>query len=309
MMLNEFNICIVIPVHNRKETTLACLRTLRAQGVMQWSTVIVVDDGSNDGTSYAILAAYSKTEVVVLKGDGDLWWAGGINLGMKYAVAQGADFIIWLNDDCTAEEYSLERLVNHSIERHVISVGQAWCPSGHYYGGHKKTLFGLKLLRCPEGEVLPCDSFGGNAVCIPRCVVDKIGFLDAELMPMVPADADYGLRATTAGITAEVLGDAKFLNQDNLTDEHQSWLLGDINPRQVWESFSSKRSSLSFKPQLYYRWRHWHLWGLVLYVFPYVKFLNIAFIRFVLPIKFLRRVYGKYSGAWRIHQFHDKCDG
>jgi hypothetical protein len=35
---------IVIPVHDRRDTTLACLREQRAQGVLTWAQVIVVDD-------------------------------------------------------------------------------------------------------------------------------------------------------------------------------------------------------------------------------------------------------------------------
>src|SRR5262249_15096224 len=47
---------IVMPVHNRRDTTVACLRELRAQGVLTWAHVIVVDDGSSGGTSKGVRA-------------------------------------------------------------------------------------------------------------------------------------------------------------------------------------------------------------------------------------------------------------
>ncbi len=63
---------IVTPVHNRKATTLQCLKSLSridAEGLD--IHVVVVDDGSTDGTGDAIRAEYPEVEVV--RGDGSLW--------------------------------------------------------------------------------------------------------------------------------------------------------------------------------------------------------------------------------------------
>jgi len=70
------NIYIIIPVHNRKSLTLACLKNLKTNGDLQKYQVIVVDDGSSDRTAEEVAENYP--EVTILKGDGNLWWTGAI---------------------------------------------------------------------------------------------------------------------------------------------------------------------------------------------------------------------------------------
>ncbi len=91
-------IYIVIPVYNRKELTRGCLESLQQQIFREFS-IIVVDDGSSDGTSEMIKDEHP--DVKLIHGDGTLWWAGSVNEGIRYAlsVCQPDDYILTLNDD------------------------------------------------------------------------------------------------------------------------------------------------------------------------------------------------------------------
>jgi GT2 family glycosyltransferase len=98
MLPKQPKVFVIIPVHNRKHFTYECLDSLTQQSYSNIS-IIVVDDGSTDGTSEMIARYFS--EVKVLHGDGYLWWTGAINFGIKEAlrIATHEDFILVINDD------------------------------------------------------------------------------------------------------------------------------------------------------------------------------------------------------------------
>ena len=109
MNIKKELIYIIIPVHNRKEITLKCLDILQKNGDLDIYYVIVVDDGSTDGTSEAIQSLYPN--ITILVGDGNLWWTGAIKKGMEYAYDKGAEYFIWLNDDCLVAKESINNLI------------------------------------------------------------------------------------------------------------------------------------------------------------------------------------------------------
>jgi N-acetylglucosaminyl-diphospho-decaprenol L-rhamnosyltransferase len=105
----SLHIYAVVPVHNRKALLKRFLTCMRQQTFRNF-TIIVVDDGSTDGTSALIQAKFS--EVHLLAGDGNLWWTGATNLGIRHALAQAQehDAILIINDDIEVDPGYLESL-------------------------------------------------------------------------------------------------------------------------------------------------------------------------------------------------------
>ena len=65
---------IVVPVHNALKHVELLLNHLKALNTQFPASVILVDDGSTDGTSDFVALHYP--EVRVVRGDGNLWWGG-----------------------------------------------------------------------------------------------------------------------------------------------------------------------------------------------------------------------------------------
>jgi GT2 family glycosyltransferase len=111
---------VVFPVHNRREITLQCLRSLsRIDSEGLDVHVIVVDDGSTDGTSEAIESEFPGVEII--KGDGNLWFTEGTNVGIRAALEHDPDYILTMNDDQVFDARFLKILVE-TAEKYPRSV-------------------------------------------------------------------------------------------------------------------------------------------------------------------------------------------
>ncbi|GAB3237688.1 hypothetical protein GCM10027346_29550 [Hymenobacter seoulensis] len=189
---------IVIPVFNRKEFTRACLESLRQQTAPDFK-IVVVDDGSTDGTGQMLRDEFP--EVLIEEGDGNLFWTAGVNLGIRRAMAEGATRVMTLNNDViTAPDFVAQMLA--SAERHptaVLGALELDVNTGKpVYGG--ETLDWRTNTRRDLLETLPSDQrqglhpvtyLPGRGLLIPRVVLDTIGLFDEKRLPHYLADFDY----------------------------------------------------------------------------------------------------------------------
>jgi GT2 family glycosyltransferase len=204
-ILNK-NVYIIIPVHNRKNLTLQCLEQLKNQNLLISCNVVLVDDGSTDGTKETVAEDYP--EVNLLLGDGNLWWTGAIVLGMEYAVENAAELIIWLNDDCILESQALKTLIEF-LETHPRSIAGAVCYAQETNMIEETGAQGRKRVTANPGEVVAVDEMSGYCVGIHIEVVKSVGFPNAKKFPHYYGDSAYILKATRSGFPAYILGDVK----------------------------------------------------------------------------------------------------
>ena len=192
------NIFVVIPVHNRKKFTKGCLDSLRKQ-IYNDFTTIVVDDGSTDGTNEMLKAEYP--EVVLIEGDGNLWWTAATNLGIKYALDHGADYVMTLNDDTIAPAEFIERMVYWAKQKPNAVLGAldlAYDTKEPIYGGeiegwifdNQKFLLDYIPKENRKG-IHEVSVFPGRGCWIPRATFEKIGLFDEKTFPHYMADFDF----------------------------------------------------------------------------------------------------------------------
>ncbi len=97
----------IIPNWNGQDYLTACIDSLLKQTTEH--TIIVVENGSVD-KSDEILAGYGK-KIVVLKQQINLGFAGGVNVGIKYAIENNYDFVALFNNDAIADKDWLREML------------------------------------------------------------------------------------------------------------------------------------------------------------------------------------------------------
>jgi GT2 family glycosyltransferase len=207
-------IAVIITCFNRRQKTVACVDSVLAQSAWREAGIefFITDDGSKDGTSEALLQRCPKLRL--LKGNGCLFWNGGMRLAWAAALKEDYDFFLWLNDDTFLYPDALrEMLETHARSMRTsgkagIVVGSTHDENGHTsYGGELQMsrLRPLTLVQLdPTTEIQECDTFNGNCVLVSRAAAEVLGNLDPGFAHAM-GDTDYGLRAKKAGIPMWVM--------------------------------------------------------------------------------------------------------
>ncbi len=294
--MDKENIYIIIPVHNRKAITLMCLETLKNNGDLEQYQIVIVDDGSTDGTSQAITEQYPN--VIILPGDGNLWWTGAMKLGMEYAHQQNADYIIWLNDDCNVPSRMINALLSFANNHFKGIIGGQGInknsPHNILFGGKIKTWQGYRFHQAISNEILPCDLLSGNIVCFPRSLIDDIGYPNPNVTPHYGGDSLYLIRAIKAGYSLYVDGRYNIYDiSSNSPLYPHDWLLGHGDPLQLLKLAFNPNSGLSWRVWLVLNWEAYQYWGIIMFLKKYISLLLITVLRFI-PIKIRRRFFSFY---------------
>jgi GT2 family glycosyltransferase len=248
-------VAVVIPVHNDRERTLRCLESL-ARIDYAAHTPVIVDDGSRDGTAAAV--AQRHPHATVLRGNGNLWWAGATNLGVRHALENGYDFVLTLNNDTQVDPSFLTYLVNAAPVNPRTIVGarinflrrpsRIWALGATMRWRDGKIFHLLEQgqeetaphLRHPE--LRPVETLTGCGALIPVDCFRETGYYDARRFPQYHADAEFVLRAAKHGWRALVHTRAVVYNDA----EHTA---ADSTTRLV-EQLLSRRSAAYLRPIL-----------------------------------------------------------
>ena len=202
-------IASLITCHNRIAITLACLEALYQNTLPDGHSldVYLVDDGSTDGTEQAVHECYPQVNII--KGDGNLYWNGGMRVAFAAAIAKGFDYYLWLNNDTILYSHALFTLLKteqdfeslHKCAALIVGSTQS-IPGGEItYGGLVRVSKWRPIkyqLVSPTDAAIPCDTMNGNCVLIPRPVAQVVSNLDDAFTHTI-GDIDYGLRVRMAG--------------------------------------------------------------------------------------------------------------
>lgn len=231
-------IAVLITCFNRRESTLACLERLYGQELPANHELItvLVDDGSKDGTGDAVRESFPQVEI--LKGDGNLYWCGGMRVAWAHAAKSDPDYYLLLNDDTLIEKNAISELLGlcQSPESRTIAVASIVDPNTYRasYGGVAKGT-GLAI---PDGQPTSCATFNANCVIVTRAVYREMGMLHSVYSHAM-GDTDYGFHASKRGI--EILSSGSFLGTCELNIGRDVWRDRSLDRRARFKALQSPK--------------------------------------------------------------------
>lgn len=213
--MSDPGVAAIVLSWNGRERTLACLRSLERVTHRPFS-VVVVDNGSEDGSADAVAAEHPDVRLVRLPEN--LGFAGGMNVGARTAFAEGADAVVLLNNDMEVEPGFVEPLVQAlrtdpataaacaqillaGEPARVWYAGAAFDPRRGHQG--RNVRHGKPPLP-PTAPPYATDRACGGAMLFTAATYRRIGLFDEALFAYAE-DTDWSLRARRAGMHSVVV--------------------------------------------------------------------------------------------------------
>lgn len=149
--------------------------------------IILVDNGSEDNTVELVNRHFP--EVHLIKSEENLGFGAANNIGIKYALKQGANYVFLLNQDAWIQKGTLELLVN-ALERnkdygvispiHLNGTGEMLDRNfGDYlYNKGGRKFITDKILGRNSKPIVDVEFVNAAAWLLSRKCIEKIGFFD-----------------------------------------------------------------------------------------------------------------------------------
>lgn len=126
----------VIPAYNEAENIPRLLRDLAPRARALGARVIVVDDGSTDGTSDAVRAHADDLYLAIVRHPRNCGLGTAINTGIRAALSEASDgdAIVTLEADTTSDLDDLPRMLELFDEGHDVVLASVYAPGGAIIG-------------------------------------------------------------------------------------------------------------------------------------------------------------------------------
>ena len=192
-------ICTIIITFNFEKWIDKCLESLRRSSTK--TTVLVIDNNSSDNTCSIINQKYP--EVILIDNKENLGFGKANNIGFKYAIDNGFEFVFLLNQDAWIEKNTLEELVSTS---HTNSDYGIISPI-HLNGTGERLDFGFatyiginNINDIPSGDnkIVSCNFINAAFWLIPTTILKQVGGF-AHIFPHYGEDVNYAQRVAAKG--------------------------------------------------------------------------------------------------------------
>lgn len=173
-------VAVVVLHFNGEKDTLECLQTLSNLSAEDCRLLIIVVDNGSTAASKAVI---SNFQVRLIRNEENLGFAGGNNVGIKYALDWAADYILILNNDTLVDKNLIDELlkVANSDEKIGIVVPKIYFAKGYEFHKDRYKNQNLGKVIWYAGGIMDWENVIGKhrgVDEIDRGQYDKIGETD-----------------------------------------------------------------------------------------------------------------------------------
>lgn len=281
-------ISIIILNWNGKKDTIGCLRTVSQLSIISCQlSVVVVDNGSTDNSVesikyYVLSIKNGDKKIKIIENKENLGFAEGNNVGIRYALENGADYIFLLNNDTLVDKNLIEevlKIMERDKEIGIVGPKIYFAPGCEYHQSRYKEEERGKVIWYAGGiidwqnvlashrgldevdqgqcdKTQETDFVSGCAMMVKKEVFEKVGFFDKNYF-LYWEDIDFCQRVKKAGFKIVYAPEAILWHKNASSSEkpgsefHQYYqtrnrLLFGMNYGKLRTKFALYRESLRF---------------------------------------------------------------
>lgn len=192
---------IIILNHNGKNCLPETLQGLLRIGYPE-TEIVLVDNASTDGSLEEARRIFPRAAII--KNEHNVGFAAGMNVGIKYALERGAEYVLLLNYDVKITDDFLTNLVEKMEKDKLIGLsspmilkedGAVWFSGGRIDWGRMRAVQTVSRL---EKDSFSSKYLTGCALLIRAEVFKKTGLLEEKYF-LYYEDAEFSLKAKKAG--------------------------------------------------------------------------------------------------------------
>ena len=214
---------IILVNYNGEADTIECVHSLNGI-VYENYRIVLVDNGSTVPISEVGKSFFEKNCHVIYH-DRNSGFAGGNNIGIQYAIQEGAEFVLLLNNDTIVEPDFLNVLleqyeknkevgalggrINYYHDRDIIWYGGGFFGTEDGWGHHERH---GEICNARTGIVRDVTFLTGCLMLIPIQTIKRIGLLDESFF-LYLEDTDYCCRISQAGMKMLYCEDARIYHK------------------------------------------------------------------------------------------------
>lgn len=184
-------VCTIIVSYNFEKWIQPCLDSLRSSSVA--TEILVIDNASTDNTCNIIREKYS--EVILIENTDNLGFGKANNIGLRYAIDNGFEYVFLLNQDAWIDNNMLKYLLNASQSNPDYGIVSPI----HLNGDGDKLDFGFSTYtslntkadaELVSNEITECRFINAAMWLIPISILKRVGGF-APIFPHYGEDVDY----------------------------------------------------------------------------------------------------------------------